>query len=140
MILAHHEVPVSQTLPESRLYTFIDEPREYALYFLEGQKLIQDLALVHPIQGSGFAYFREMVLSVQPMIALLKGGEQLGFYLDSDQPDLMVRCCNGEHGDLISRRWLVRLRPGLLRQRGESTMLNSLRLKRIRQTIFEVVV
>ena len=82
---------MSQTLPESRLYTFIDEPREYALYFLEGQKLIQELALVHPIQGSGFAYFRETVLSVQPMIALLKGGEQIGFYLDSDKPDFRLK-------------------------------------------------
>lgn len=98
MILAHHEVPVSQTLPESRLYTFIDEPREYALYFLEGQKLIQDLALVHPIQGSGFAYFRETVLSVQPMIALLKGGEQIGFYLDSDQPDFRLKIETGHVG------------------------------------------
>ncbi len=78
-------------LPESRLYTFIDEPREYALYFLEGQKLIQDLALVHPIQGPGFAYFRETVLSVQPMIALLKGGEQIGFYLDSNEPDFRLK-------------------------------------------------
>ena len=82
---------MSQTIPESRLYTFIDEPREYALYFLEGQKLIQELALVHPIQGRGFAYFRETVLSVQPMIALLKGGEQIGFYLDSDKPDFRLK-------------------------------------------------
>lgn len=82
---------MSPVLPESRLYTFIDEPREYALYFLEGQRLIQDLALVHPIQGPGFAYFRETVLSVQPMIALLKGGEQIGFYLDSDEPDFRLK-------------------------------------------------
>jgi molecular chaperone Hsp33 len=98
MILAHHEVPVPQTLPESRLYTFIDEPREYALYFLEGQKLIQELALVHPIQGPGFAYFRETVLSVQPMIALLKGGEQIGFYLDSDKPDFRLKIETGHVG------------------------------------------
>lgn len=89
---------MSQTLPESRLYTFIDEPREYALYFLEGQKLIQELALVHPIQGPGFAYFRETVLSVQPMIALLKGGEQIGFYLDSDKPDFRLKIETGHAG------------------------------------------
>ncbi len=89
---------MSQTLPESRLYTFIDEPRQYALYFLEGQKLIQELALVHPIQGQGFAYFRETVLSVQPMIALLKGGEQIGFYLDSDKPDFQLKIETGHLG------------------------------------------
>jgi molecular chaperone Hsp33 len=85
-------------LPESRLFTFIDEMREYALYFLEGQKLIQQLALVHPIQGQGFAYFRETVLSVQPMIALLKGGEQIGFYLDSDKPDFRLKIETGHLG------------------------------------------
>ena len=71
---------------ESRLWTFMDEPREYALYFLEGQRLIHDIALIHPIQGAGFACFREIVLSIQPLIALLKAGEQLGFYIDSDEP------------------------------------------------------
>jgi len=98
MILVQHEVRLPQTLPESRLYTFIDEPREYALYFLEGQKLIQELALVHPIQGSGFAYFRETVLSVQPTIALLKGGEQIGFYLDSEKPDFLLKIETGHGG------------------------------------------
>jgi len=72
--------------------------REYALYFLEGQKLIQELALVHPIRGHGFAYFRETVLSVQPMIALLKGGEQIGFYLDSDKPDFRLKIETGHLG------------------------------------------
>ena len=36
---------MSESLPESRLYTFIDHAREYALYFLEGQRLIRELAL-----------------------------------------------------------------------------------------------
>ena len=72
--------------PESHLYTFVDEAREFALYFLEGQRLIHDLALLHPIRRAGFAYFRDVVLSVQPMIALLKHGEQLGFYIDSVEP------------------------------------------------------
>ncbi len=72
-------------IPESRLYTFIDAPREFVMYFLEGQLLIQELALLHSIQRSGFAYFRDVVLSVQPMIALLKQGEQFGFYIDSEE-------------------------------------------------------
>ncbi len=71
---------------ESRLYTLIDDSREFALYFLEGQTLIQDMALLHPIRRSGFAYFRDVVLSVQPMVSFLKHGEQFGFYIDSEQP------------------------------------------------------
>jgi molecular chaperone Hsp33 len=73
-------------IPESRLYTLIDEPREFALYFLEGQTLIQDMALLHPVRRSGFAYFRDVLLSVQPMVSFLKHGEQFGFYIDSEKP------------------------------------------------------
>lgn len=81
------ELPPPGDLAESRLYTFIDDPsREFAIYFLEGQKLIRDVALLHGVQRHGFAYFRDAVLSIQPMIALLKAGEQLGFYIDSDEP------------------------------------------------------
>mgnify|MGYP004290673013 CR=1 FL=1 len=36
-------------LPESRIYTFVDEARTFVLHFLEGQKLIQDLALLHTL-------------------------------------------------------------------------------------------
>ena len=83
---------------DSRLYTFIDESREFVLYFLEGQTLIQELALLHPIQRAGFAYFRDVVLSVQPMIALLKQGEQFGFYIDSEQPYFRLKIETSHHG------------------------------------------
>ena len=93
-----HELSTTD-LPHSRLYTFIDGPREYALYFLEGQRLIRDLALIHGVTGAGFAYFRDVVLSVQPTIALLKQGEQLGFYIDSEtRPFFRLKIETGHHG------------------------------------------
>jgi molecular chaperone Hsp33 len=79
-------IPENVKLPESRLYTFIDAERRFALYFLEGQKLIHDLALTHNVRGDGFAWFRDVVLSFQPMVGLLKHGEQFGLYIDSEQP------------------------------------------------------
>ena len=85
-------------LPASRLYTLIDESREFAAYFLEGQALIRDIALVHPVERGGFAYFRSVVLSIQPMIAFLKGGEQLGFYIDADDPRFQLKIEAGHHG------------------------------------------
>ena len=88
--------------PESRLYTFVDRRREFALYFLEGQRLIHDLALIHPVRGAGFAYFRDAVLSVQPMIALLKPGEQLGFYIDSDEPFFRLKIETAQQGAVRS--------------------------------------
>jgi len=85
-------------LPESQLYTFIDERREFALYFLEGQKLIHDLALLHPVRRAGFAYFRDVVLCFQPMIGLIKSGEQLGVYIDSEEPYFRIKIETGHHG------------------------------------------
>ena len=73
-------------LPESRIYTCVDAPRKYAVHFLEGQKLVQDMALMHHLNGSGFAFFRNICLTVKPMLCLLKQGEYFGFYLDSEEP------------------------------------------------------
>lgn len=93
-------VMLDADLPHSRLYTFIDGSREFAIYFLEGQRLIRDLALTHDVRGPGFAWFRDVVLSVQPMIALLKHGEQLGFYIDSRDPFLRLKIETGHHGGI----------------------------------------
>jgi len=73
-------------LKPSRLYSFLDSKNGFALHFLDGQKLIHDLALIHPLHGQGFAYFRDMVLSAMPMISFLKPGESLGVYIDSEEP------------------------------------------------------
>ena len=88
----------STNLPVSRLYTFIDADREFALYFLEGQRLIHELALLHELHGAGFAYFRDVVLSIQPMIAFLKRGEQFGFYIDSEDPEFRLKIEASQHG------------------------------------------
>lgn len=107
----------SSALPESTLYTFIDGSREFALYFLEGQRLIADLAVRQRTHGEGFAYFRDVVLSIQPMIALLKRGEQLGFYIDSTEPEFYLKIETGHHGDTRCSLWPDSLAgfPGALR-------------------------
>jgi molecular chaperone Hsp33 len=56
------------------------------VHFLEGQKLIHDLVLLHPMQGSGFAYFRDTFLGLLPIVFFLKPGESLGIYLDCEDP------------------------------------------------------
>lgn len=86
-------------LPDSRLYTFLDAGREFALYFLEGQRLIHDLAVTQHVEGPGFAYFRHAVLSVQPMISLIKWGEQFGFYIDSEDPYFRLKIETAHNGD-----------------------------------------
>ena len=73
-------------LNPSRLYSFLDTKHGFALHFLEGQKLVHDLALIHSLRGSAFAYFRDSFLGFMPMICFLKQGENLGIYLDSENP------------------------------------------------------
>jgi molecular chaperone Hsp33 len=73
-------------LEVSRLYSFLDYKNGFNIHFLEGQKFIHDLALIHQVQGSGFAYFRDIILGVMPAIFFLKPGENLGIYIDSEEP------------------------------------------------------
>jgi molecular chaperone Hsp33 len=73
-------------LATSRLYSFLDHKNGFNLHFLEGQKLIHDLVLLHPMQGQGFSYFRDTFLGLMPIIFFLKPGESLGLYIDSERP------------------------------------------------------
>lgn len=73
-------------LSTSRLYSFLDHKNGFNVNFLEGQKLIHDLVLLHPMKSSGFSYFRDMFLSLLPIIFFLKPGESLGIYIDSEEP------------------------------------------------------
>ncbi len=73
-------------LTTSRLYSFLDHKNGFNVHFLEGQKIIHDLVLLHPMKGSGFAYFRDTFLGLLPIIFFLKPQESLGIYIDSEDP------------------------------------------------------
>jgi molecular chaperone Hsp33 len=73
-------------LATSRLYSFLDHKNGFNIHFLEGQKLIQELVLLHPMQSSGFACFRDMFLGLLPIIFFLKPQESIGIYVDSENP------------------------------------------------------
>lgn len=87
-------------LQESRLYSFIDQKEGFTLHFLEGQKLIHDLAIIHSNTGSGFSYFRDAILSIQLMISYLKPGEGLGIYIDSEEPYFRLKVEMSEQGQM----------------------------------------
>lgn len=87
-------------LPESRLYSFIDQKEGFTLHFLEGQKLIQELAVIHEVIGAGFNYFRDAILSFQPMISFLKPGEGLGIYIDSEEPYFRLKIEMSDQGQM----------------------------------------
>jgi molecular chaperone Hsp33 len=85
-------------LPVSRLYSFLDHKNGYNVHFLEGQKFIEDLVLNHPMQGSGFAYFRDTLLGIMPIVFFLKPGETLGIYIDSENPYFRLKIETGSTG------------------------------------------
>jgi len=87
-------------LHESRLYSFIDNNNGFTLHFLEGQKLIHDLAMINNIKGKGFAYFRDSILTAQQMISYLKPGEGLGFFIDSEKPYFRLKVEMNEAGSM----------------------------------------
>lgn len=87
-------------LPESCLYTFYDEQNGFTLTFFEGQKLINDLAITHHVKGSGFSFFRDSVLSMQPMISFLKHHEGFGIYIDSEEPYFRLKLETNESGSV----------------------------------------
>lgn len=78
-------------LAESRLYSFIDQELSYGIQFLEGQRLIQDLALIHNLNQPSFKALRNMLLSAQPLISLLKPNEGMGLYIDNEDPYLRFK-------------------------------------------------
>lgn len=85
-------------LNKSRLLSFIDKNNEFTLHFVEGQKLVEDLAMIHNLKGNGFAYFRDSVLSFIPLITLLKYGENLGLYIDNTDPYFLLKIEMSEAG------------------------------------------
>ncbi len=87
-------------LQESRLYSFIDQKNGFTLHFLEGQKLIHDLALIHANKSGGFHYFRNAILSIQLMISFLKPGEGLGIYVDSEDPYFRLKVEMSDQGQM----------------------------------------
>lgn len=73
-------------LKESRLFNFINKDKTFAISFLEGQKVIHDLALIHSVNNQGFGFFRDCTLSILPLINFLKPQENMGIFIDSESP------------------------------------------------------
>lgn len=85
-------------LNESRLYSFIDQQLGFSIHFLEGQRLVHDLALIHNLKGAAFLSLRNTILSAQHLMTLLKPGESFGFYIDSDEPFIRFKLETSDEG------------------------------------------
>jgi len=87
-------------LPESKVISFLDEKYGFSVRFLEGQRLIQDLALIHDVKKEGFSFFRELVLTSMHLINYLKRDEGFGLFIDSEEPYFRFKIEANEHGSM----------------------------------------
>ncbi len=85
-------------LNESRLFSFLDDNHGYSIHFLEGQKIIHDLAIIHGTPGQGFLFYRDIVLSVMQLTAFMKSMEGFGIYIDSETPHFRLKIEANESG------------------------------------------
>jgi molecular chaperone Hsp33 len=95
-----HFDKINFMLLESRLYSFIDQANGFTLHFLEGQKLIHDVAMTHGLKNKGFHFFRDSLLTFQLMLTYLKPGEGLGIYIDSEDPYFRFKIEMSEQGQM----------------------------------------
>lgn len=87
-------------LAPSRLYSFIDNDDNFAITFFEGQKLINDLVIINKLNSEGLSFLRDTLLSAQHIIQFFKNNEQMGFYIDSEEPKFNFKLEANTHGDL----------------------------------------
>lgn len=85
-------------LNTSRLYSFLDDRDNYVVTFLEGQRVILDLALAHGYHGHDLVFFRDAVLSTMHIIQFFKNNESLGFYVDSENPSFHFKLETNSNG------------------------------------------
>ncbi|MDP7318984.1 MAG: Hsp33 family molecular chaperone HslO [Bacteriovoracaceae bacterium] len=70
----------------SRQYSFLHNENGFSISLIEGHSLIQELSQIHNIGPHALNYYRSTVLSSLQMLNFLKPGENLGFYIDSEEP------------------------------------------------------
>ena len=87
-------------LRTSKLLSFLDEEHNFQVRFLEGQKLINDLALIHDVKNHGFAFFRHLILTNVHLISTLKNGEGFGLFIDSSDPYYRFKLECSENGNI----------------------------------------
>ncbi len=64
----------------------MDSAKQVSFYFLEAQKVVNDLAITHSYNSKLFGYNRDILLSLLPLNVFLKSSETMGIFIDSEQP------------------------------------------------------
>lgn len=73
-------------MKESQLYSFIDKQSAFTIHFLQGGKLMSDIVTTHNIGPTALEFYRDAILSSMQMLNYMKATENMGFYIDSEEP------------------------------------------------------
>jgi len=87
-------------MQDSKSISLLDNSRNFSIHVLDGQKLINELAIIHNVSGQGFHFFRDIVLSAVHLSNFLKNNEGLGFFIDSEVPYFRFKIELNSHGTL----------------------------------------
>ena len=71
---------------QARQYSFICNKHGFTVSLLDGHEIIESIIKIHNIGPHAIEYYNNTLLSSLQMLNYLKAGENLGFYIDSDEP------------------------------------------------------
>lgn len=68
------------------IYSFLNNQDNFLLYFFDGKKLKDKIFEIHNIGPNAKKFYDEVLLTSVQFINLMKSNENLGFYIDSEDP------------------------------------------------------
>ena len=73
-------------MDHSRLFTFLDKKNSFNIYFLHGEKLMQEIYKIHNIGPIASKFYDQTILTGLHLINFTKINENIGYYIDSEKP------------------------------------------------------
>ncbi len=82
----------------SRLYSFLDNNENYAITFFNGKRAVHDLTATKHLTTSTYMFFRDALLCTQHIIQFFKNNENVGFYIDAEEPHFFFKLESNTQG------------------------------------------
>mgnify|MGYP003685661653 CR=1 FL=1 len=87
-------------MTDSLQFGFINNQHGFTISFIEGHELIKQISNIHNIGPNALEFYRKTVLGSTQLINFLKPGENLGFYIDSEEPYFKFKIEMSHNGSL----------------------------------------
>tara|TARA_B100001971_G_C18268024_1_gene596366 strand:- start:43951 stop:44772 length:822 start_codon:yes stop_codon:yes gene_type:complete len=73
-------------MDHSRLFTFLDKKNSFNIYYLHGEKLMAEIYKIHNIGPIASKFYDQTILTGLHLINFTKINENIGYYIDSNEP------------------------------------------------------